>query len=64
MEHDAIQYSDQMQCKNCGRAWDVNDSDVPPCTIYIPTHTQTAKVLKKLDVKKGHDALSKIIDSL
>lgn len=27
----AIQYSDQMQCGQCGLAWDVNDDDPPAC---------------------------------
>lgn len=30
-DHDAIQYSDQMQCAKCGKAWDVNDPDPPEC---------------------------------
>jgi hypothetical protein len=25
------QYSDQMQCAHCGKAWDVNDLSPPPC---------------------------------
>lgn len=31
-DHDAIQYSDQMQCAKCGKAWDANDPDPPECT--------------------------------
>lgn len=30
-DHKAIQYSDEMQCARCGKAWDVNDPDPPPC---------------------------------
>lgn len=28
---EAIQYSDQMVCKRCNQAWDVNDFDPPKC---------------------------------
>ena len=27
----ARQYSDQMHCAECGKQWDVNDPDPPPC---------------------------------
>ena len=25
------QYSDQMHCAECGRQWDVDDNEPPPC---------------------------------
>lgn len=32
-EHTNVrQYSDQYQCADCGKQWDVKDEDVPPCT--------------------------------
>lgn len=32
MQHkNTVQYSDQMNCKDCGQTWDVNDSNPPPC---------------------------------
>lgn len=37
-DHDAIQYSDQMQCAKCGKAWDVNDPDPPECTPVREVH--------------------------
>ena len=27
----ARQYSDQMHCHHCGKQWDVNDPEPPPC---------------------------------
>ena len=30
-EHDPIQYSDQTRCRKCGKVWDTNDADPPPC---------------------------------
>lgn len=31
-EHKNVrQYSDQYHCSSCGRQWDVNDPDPPPC---------------------------------
>jgi hypothetical protein len=32
VEHDAIRQQDQMSCVKCGKCWDVDDDDVPPCT--------------------------------
>ncbi len=26
-----IRYSDQIQCSFCGKAWDINDKDIPKC---------------------------------
>lgn len=41
MNHrNARQYSDSMVCTDCGRSWDVNDPEPPPC---VP-----AKKVKKL----------------
>jgi hypothetical protein len=32
-EHKAVrQYSDEYQCSHCGKTWDVNDPEPPPCT--------------------------------
>lgn len=33
-DHVTIQYSDQTQCRICGKIWDTNDSDPPPCEKY------------------------------
>lgn len=32
--HNAHRYGDQMQCSHCGKAWDVNDPEPPPCEVY------------------------------
>lgn len=32
MAHQARQYSDQTHCHVCGKQWDVNDPEPPPCT--------------------------------
>ena len=30
-EHNTIQYSDQTQCRICGKVWDTNDAEPPEC---------------------------------
>lgn len=35
-------YSDQYHCSHCGKQWDVNDIDPPPCK----THVEWLKELK------------------
>jgi ABC-type ATPase with predicted acetyltransferase domain len=30
-EHEAIRYGDEYQCSKCGKAWEVNDPEPPPC---------------------------------
>jgi hypothetical protein len=44
-EHKARQYSDQMQCHVCGKAWDVNDPDPPEClTKQEKAHAECEKL--------------------
>lgn len=31
MQHKAIRYGDEYQCSTCGKAWAVDDEDVPEC---------------------------------
>lgn len=30
-EHEAIRYGDEYQCPKCGKTWEVNDPEPPPC---------------------------------
>jgi hypothetical protein len=49
-EHKARQYGDELQCHLCGKTWEVNDPEPPPCineeTPYTP------RVTKKKGAKK------------
>ena len=31
MSHDTRRHGDQYHCHKCGKQWDVDDEDVPPC---------------------------------
>ena len=31
MSHEAIRYGDEYQCAKCGKTWEVNDPEPPPC---------------------------------
>lgn len=44
----ARQYSDQMQCAACGKAWDVNDPDPPPCVVAAPPQERFYAILRPL----------------
>jgi len=32
MAHDKIRYGDEYQCAKCGKAWSIDEDDVPECT--------------------------------
>jgi len=49
-EHKTRQYSDQLYCKVCGKTWDINDLDPPPC---IDHRTECLESIKKK--LKGED---------
>ena len=49
----ARQYSDQMHCHHCGKQWDVNDPEPPPCKDVKPSNRlspqeQIAKLRRKI----------------
>lgn len=55
MQHrSARQYSDQMVCTDCGRSWDTNDLDPPPCEKPRATHP---KYVSSDDLAKLRKAL-------
>lgn len=58
-EHKARQYGDELQCHICGKTWEVNDPEPPPCineeTPYTPRVTK--KGAKKRQVRRRIEEL-------
>lgn len=47
-EHNARQYGDELQCHICGKTWEVNDPEPPPCI-----NPETPPNLKTKVTKEG-----------
>lgn len=48
-EHKARQYGDELQCHICGKTWEVNDPEPPPC---INEETPRVQRVTKKGTKK------------
>ena len=52
-EHKARQYGDELYCRVCGKTWDVNDPDPPPCIDRKAVGRESIKSMK--EKLKGED---------
>lgn len=50
-EHKARQYGDELQCHICGKTWEVNDPESPPC-INEETPPERKRRVTKKDARK------------
>lgn len=48
----ARQYSDQMHCAECGRQWDVDDTEPPPCKRESRAGREAVESMRKMFCKK------------
>ena len=47
------QYSDQYHCSSCGKQWDVNDPDPPPCQRESQAGRDAVESMRKMFCKKS-----------
>ena len=55
MPHEAIRYGDEYQCAKCGKAWDINDPEPPPCKTGKDLYNEQRKRLSEVLLQPEQD---------
>ena len=44
MQHKAIRYGDEYQCSTCGKAWGIDEPEIPDCCDNGPTFDESPSI--------------------